>query len=649
MKRKLICTADTVRGTTISKTSRSHVRSLSYFILVPIILTSSSCQNNASGIRAQYTEREATEFVKTYVQALSNGDSAQVLTFWSPRSVGDPSFWYMHAARGLRIPFSSWPDFLEIYTPEIRDVHPREDHAVIELTWAPRDTTVAQTVQPRDMRFYVAQESRRYVLINPIDILKRDWKSYESDYLIYHFPEEYLLEDHLHEIMANDQAIEDMLAFFDLKMTDRIPFYKVRTPAEAGEIFLQFPSNGYAVLPFDEQTDCPITAYKIISTSFYHPHEIAHCVAAIAGIPHDNAVITEGFGVALGGVAGAVSETSLQEARNLLQASKLLTLETLFTLPVPEFLQRNYITYYESGALIRFLYDRFGMNKLKRFCEQASSTDVFKSAENVLGASTTQLEKQFHTYLLGGERNTITFVIPSDAREVFAMEDPENDDVGDGDYRYPRHASFESGVFDLRRFTVFKDDGKAYFRATLSKLMSPLSYGSSDEQFSPCITIAINYGTNDERPLKHDCHGIQFPSGEGYDVKLNIGSAVSISSPLGKAYYTTPDIVYDSVNKEEHSIEVAIPIDIIGEPNEGWKYFVGVGLTSNRTMNFLYDGPMPVQRDNPVFISGGDFAYGNPDFIDILWVSSHEQERILGEYDVTKNIKPIVPMIGPAN
>ena len=233
--------------------------------------------------------------------------------------------------------------------------------------------------------------------------------------------------------------------------------------------------------------------------------------------------------------------------------------------------------------------------------------------------------------------------------EVFSMDDPDNDDTGDGDYTYPEHKNFEKGVFDLKSFTVFKDNKNAYFRVTLSKLMTPVSYGSSDEQFTPCIVIAVNYGKNEERILNRDCHGVQFLPNEGYDIKINIGSAVSLSNALGKVYYTTPDIVYDSVGKAEGAIEVSIPVDIIGEPDENWKYFVGVGLTSSRTMNFLYNGPMPVWQNHPVFISGGNYDHSNPAFIDILLPNNIDQSGLLSDYDSERGISAEIKMVSKAD
>ncbi|UCE18488.1 MAG: hypothetical protein JSV84_16810 [Gemmatimonadota bacterium] len=496
------------------------------------------------------------------------------------------------------------------------------------------------------MRYYIVRENDRWVIINPIDLFTQDWQSYESEYFIYHVPREVHLADHMYKIRASDQSCENMLRFFHIELTDKIHFYAPRTAEECGELILHPSAHGYGVIPTQKWMRRSPANYKIISPSLYHPHEVAHCLTGLAGISLDNHIIAEGLAVALGGVAGADEELTLIEASNMLGASKLLPLERLFTMPKQEYFRTNYITYYESGALIRFLHDRFGIEKLRRFCTHIEDIEnLGESLEDAFQMSLNTLEDEFHKYLLSRKSTAIGFDVPPEATPVFAMADPQNDDKGDGDYVYPQHPNFAKGVFDLRQFSVFKDSDNAYFKITMSKLMTPVSYGSSDEQFTPCIVIAINDGDSKERALNRDCHGVRFPHDEGYNIKLNVGSAVSVSNHLGKVYYTTPDIVYEYINKEENAIELSVPLAMIGEPEEDWKYFVGVGLTSNRTMNFIDGGPMPVRQDHRVFISGGNFSHGNPNFIDILLPPSLKQKKVLSHYDMPTNIKPIVPMI----
>lgn len=620
---------------------------IKYLVIVLMMGFLISCQKK---VNDTITKQEAVEIINQYTHVLARGDSSGVLTFWSCRSSNNPNFWDLHAYVGRYIPISRWPEFLTFYTPQVKDVRPSEKYTIIELTWVLRDTSVTQMKRTRDMRYYVIQEKDRWVFINPIDLLTQDWKTHESDHFIYHFPKEVLITEHMHEIRANDQSFENMLNFFDIELAGKIHFFAPRTAEECGELILHPPANGYSVRPLKSWLKHPIASYKIISPSFYHPHEVAHCLTALAGVVTNNHIISEGFATALGGVAGTNEIITLNETKNILQASKLIPLAELFSMPTHEYFRKNYITYYESGALIKYLHERFGMDKLRLFCTKTvDSGELSEIMENVFQVSINTLEHQFHEYLLSTESANIGFDIPPEVTQVFAMEDPENDDTGDGDYVYPQHSNFEDGVFDLRYFTVFKDKENAYFRITMSKLMTPASYVDGGEIFIPCIVIAIHKGKEKEMPQHYECHGVQLSDDGGYHIKLNIGAAISLSNYLGKVYYTTPDIVYKSVNKGGKSIDFSIPLDMIGEPEADWKYFVGVGLTTNRLMNYIHGGPTFVRKEHRLFISGGNFAQGNPDFIDILLAPSIDQEKVLSQYNVQKNIKPIIPMIKGSN
>jgi hypothetical protein len=593
------------------------------------------------------TKQEAIEIINQYTHVLAKGDSSGILPFWSSRSSAKPGFWYMHAYVGGRLELSQWPDFLTSFSPQVQDVRTSGNHSIIDLMWVERDSSATHERRSVEMRYYVTQEKKRWVFINPIDVLTQDWESYESDHFIYHFPEEIRIADHMNEIRASDESFERMLRFFEIEIAERIHFYTPRTAQECGELILHPSANGYAPLPPKSWLKHPVASYKIISPSFYHPHEVAHSLTALAGIVCSNHIVLEGFAVALGGVTATTEDLTLVESRNLLEASMLIPLAELFSMPNNEYFRKNYITYYESGALIRFLHERFGMERLRVFCSKTEDSDnLGEILKGVYDMSVRSLEHQFHEYLLNTETPDIGYDIPPGVTPVFSMEDPENDDTGDGDYVYPQHPNFEDGVFDLRHFAVFKNKENAFFRITMSKLMMPASYREGGDLFIPCIVIAIHKGKEEGMPQNRDCHGVQFAPDEGYHIKLNIGTAISFSNYLGKVYFTTPDIVYEFIDKKQNSIDFSVPLDMIGEPEADWKYFVGVGLTTNRIMNFIHGGPTFVRQDHRAFISGGNYAQGNPDFIDILLAPSIDQEKVLSRYDVSENIKPIVAMVG---
>ena len=603
-----------------------------------------SCQR--TGIDT-ISKEEAVDIIDQYVNALAEGDSSGVLPFWSSRSSAKPGFWYMHAYIGGRLEFSQWPEFLQAFAPEVLEVQSSDEHIDINMKWVERDSSAGQNRRSANMRYYLIQEKNRWVFINPIDLLTEDWKSYKSDHFIYHYPGEILIADHMDEIRASDNSFESILRFFEIELADRIHFYTPRTARECGELILQPPANGYAPLPPRSWLKHPVETYKIISPSFYHPHEVAHALTALAGIVCSNHVVSEGFATALGGVTATTEDLTLIESRNLLETSMLIPLSELFSMPTGEYFRKNYITYYESGALIRFLHDRFGMAKLRAFCSKTEeSGDLSRILEAVYGVSVRSLERQFHEYLLSVEKPDIGFDIPAGVTPMFSMEDTRNDDTGDGDYVYPQHPNYKDGVFDLRHFAVFKDKQHAYFRITMSELMTPMSYREGSDLFTVCIVIAIHKGKQAEMPQNYHCHGVRFPPSEGYHIKLNIGTAISLSNHLGKVFLTTPDIVYDHIDMKTHSIDFSIPLELMGEPEADWKYFVGVGLTTNRLMNYIHGGPTFVRQNHRAFISGGNYPQGNPDFIDILLEPSIDQEKLLSQYDVPNNMMPTVKMVG---
>ncbi|MFC1565052.1 glucodextranase DOMON-like domain-containing protein, partial [candidate division KSB1 bacterium] len=189
-----------------------------------------------------------------------------------------------------------------------------------------------------------------------------------------------------------------------------------------------------------------------------------------------------------------------------------------------------------------------------------------------------------------------------------------------------------------------------YFRILFENMTEPVMYSQNGELFIPGAVIAINKGGSNDRPLGKYGDGVEFGGDGGYDVKINIGDAVSLTNPLGRVYYTTPSIGHEIRNIEKSLIEFSLLVEYLGEPGEDWKYFVGAGLMSDRSMNFANAGPMPVLKEGPpVFIKGANFDFGNPAFIDILLPEDIDQSKLLGNYDPEKGKRAVVPMIGPEN
>ena len=309
------------------------------------------------------------------------------------------------------------------------------------------------------------------------------------------------------------------------------------------------------------------------------------------------------------------------------------------------FWEYNFITYQEAGAFVRFLIDWFGIEKLKELCNVPDVDDELgTSIYNIYGLTLHELEVQWKEYLLQIDVPDVTYSIPENSEMVFSMEDPQGDDKGDGNYKYPDDGRFKRGVFDLRVFSVFMDSSRVYFRLEFQNMIDPVIYSYVGEKFVPGAVIAINKGDGEKRQVQKYFDGVKLEKNKGYDLKLTIGFGITVSDNYGKMYYTTGDIRNSILYPEEKRIEFSFPLNFIGEPKKNWQYFVGTGLMGDRTMHFT-GGPMAVRRDHRLFIRGGNYDFGNPAFIDILLPEEVNQKKVLSEYDPEEGKLAVVPMV----
>jgi hypothetical protein len=410
------------------------------------------------------------------------------------------------------------------------------------------------------------------------------------------------------------------------------------------------PVNGYAAIPRSAGMAGAWDLWFVASSSFVNHHELIHLIAGLSGMHDENPAITEGLACTFAGAFHTTRDFIINDARNQIVQSFQYPLKTLLTMDTRTFLLNNFVTYSQAGSFIRYLHDRYGMSKLKvLYTRPLAGAEVIASLETTYGQTIVQLERDWIAYLLDKRTPEFGTTIPPTARAVFSLMDAEGDDTGDGDYGYPTYGVYPKGCFDLRKFEVLKDHNNAYFRLEFSKLKAPLVLGDQPrpEKLVVGSIIAIRKGKGEKRHLQKFCHGVRFVGDDGYDFKVNVGTGVSLTNNFGELIFSSPDIVSAMSKYERNMIEFSVPLELIGEPVEDWRYFVGTCLVSNRTMNFLGE-PMPVHKKPPapIFIGGGNYDYGNPSYMDILLPPGADQLTILGTYSVDWGQLAIVPMVG---
>jgi hypothetical protein len=438
-----------------------------------------------------------------------------------------------------------------------------------------------------------------------------------------------------------------MLDALDLTLEEKIEYYKAESPHQCGELVCFPPANGYAVIQLTNDTSIPRWFDLVVSISFDNAHEVMHVLASKADIPYVNAAFCEGLAVAYGGTTFQAPDLALAKTKALLGTPAYVPLASLLTMTDPDFLRASYITYQEAGAFVRFLIDAFGIAKVRRFYDELVATDdVSRAAREIYGCPIDTLEARLHKYLEAVEVLDVGTTIPAGSQPVFVMADPAGDDRGDGDYTYPSDDRFCEGAFDLREFAVLRDSSRVYFRLNLARLIEPVSYTSGGERFVPGGVIAIKKGDDPGRHLTRSCHGAQFEEGDGFDIKVAAGFGVCITDSFGKVVSATGDISEQILKIGSSAIEFSLPVSTIGKPDDTWSYFVGIGLMSDRAMDF-FGGPVPVVMQGGTLMGGGNARHGNPAFIDVLLPPNVDQNRLMSTYDAASHRLAVVPMVRP--
>ena len=586
------------------------------------------------------TKEEAKSFMSSYVSTLKSGNTEAIKKYWSNKSLNRKGFDVMHLwIRGL-IHIKEWKSFLDStqYNYQIKELLEEDGYYVINGEWKkPKDNSDSHESHP--MPFYLVWENERWLLINPIDVLTKNWDRYETDNMIFIYPKEINIDEHLQEMKLLDEEYQSMCKAMDFSLDDKIEYYKASSPEECGRLLTQPPFNGLAAVTYQDS----IAWFQIaVSITFYNPHEVMHVLSLSSGIPYSVPVFSEGLAVAYGGTTFQTAEYAHNFSKNVLDNTNYIPIERLLTMSNREFLQLSYIAYQESGSFVRYLVDVYGIDKLKDFISNFDlSEDLDAQIMRVYNSSLDDLEEKWKEYLRGIDLPEIDFSISDTAELVFSMTDPENDDEGDGDYKYPANEGYVKGCFDLTKFEVFKERDRVSFRIGLQKLITPLSNRSGGAKFIPAIVIAINKGDKKERQLYRYTNEVELS--DGYDVKIGVGFGVNISNSFGKVFASTNDFYDEMANLQSNTLIFSIPKEIIGEPEDDWRYFVGVGLTNEPAFNF--SGLVPVLKSVPGLISGGNYDHSNPAFIDIMLPENIDQSGMLSDYDSEKGKLATIKMV----
>jgi hypothetical protein len=303
-------------------------------------------------------------------------------------------------------------------------------------------------------------------------------------------------------------------------------------------------------------------------------------------------------------------------------------------------------------SLVKFLLETYGKAKFKQLFAAGESYDDQKAVlKRIYGKGIEQLQEEWKGFVEDLELPEIGIKKPASIKKAYFFKDASGDDKGDGDYTYPQNQKADYGIFDLTGFEVSYDDENIYFLLQLANSVNDQIY--PDEGFDGMLAvIAID---QDDRKgsgntgLFLEGGNMEFPETDAYEFAIEVSNA-------GVLVYDQDWIwrllLLRSFSQNSHikddGIFFAVPQKIMGTPEPDWKYQVLIGGQKDGFVNGKYRAGkfMPVGRQSgPDQGGGGTDTDFNPDVYDMLTQREVDQEKILGNYDVARNKKAIVPLV----
>ncbi len=225
-------------------------------------------------------------------------------------------------------------------------------------------------------------------------------------------------------------------------------------------------------------------------------------------------------------------------------------------------------------------------------------------------------------------------------RVVWECDDPAGDDHGPGSYTYPTNPSFApySGHFDLTRFRVTVDDRATNFDVTVARLINTWN---APEGFSHQLVEVFIDTTPGEGSVDSFGSGlnVRFDPRWAPDVYIKIlawgGSRVNVGGQ--------DHPIWAGVLPNTSTIRASVPLELLGEPSESWKYYVVVSSQDG----YGPDDHRPVTEEGGQWVFGGGSDSGLcPYAIDILApdsASKPQYSQLRSWSDADRRLAVLVP------
>jgi len=189
----------------------------------------------------------------------------------------------------------------------------------------------------------------------------------------------------------------------------------------------------------------------------------------------------------------------------------------------------------------------------------------------------------------------------AEAEVIFQRSDPRGDDYGSGKLLYPEHAVYESGLFDLQRFSVGREEGNIYFDFRFAKISNP--FQAPEGFFHQRLEVYISTGEGaGQKKITIGSHEFKTAPGQGWQIRLAVAPFGESKLFLAQGGQIFLSGIYPELLDDGATIRVWVDGDLMPEPDKSWRYYVLVGSFDGLAPDFWRDvgsGPWQVGGEGP--------------------------------------------------
>jgi hypothetical protein len=331
--------------------------------LLVSVITITGCQHLSAQPERVFNE---------YLQALVAEDWEKAEKYWLPEEI--------RTSKRLDITYTSIKVKYDCASPLISSLEGiRNNEVKVTVTetiyhddWAQMAVKLATDNDSVKVFYYITESEGEWRLASPLLVHTRDWKKYDTRYFTVHYSDESLINQHaLEELDGFTVSIGRYLELSPLQMErleeEKIDYY-LCTEEEIKKL-TGFYTHGMTNLQFD----------AIISRHLPHYHEMVHLLInyALKELPlYTLPCLQEGIAVCLGGrwrkSPGVIFQLGhFTLAQRIYRLPDVLTYEGFH-----EKVNNPDFSYPLSGIFVKFLIERFGIERFKSLYRNLSGTEA---------------------------------------------------------------------------------------------------------------------------------------------------------------------------------------------------------------------------------------------------------------------------------